>query len=130
VTRKHNRFSANEIQSCVGSSHEALRGRFLVSGGAVDLAGEIEPPYPLGFQRVPELGWIEIVVFNGISRRQEFRPLEAMDGMDHVQLHLERKTVRGSVGIHFQDSPASGSMKTWWSVWAVNFTTLSSMDGQ
>ena len=53
-----------------------------------------------------QLGGIEEVVFDGVAGRQELGALEAGDGMDHVQLHLERQTVRSAVGIDFRHSPA------------------------
>ena len=53
-----------------------------------------------------QLRGVEKVVFDGVSRRQELRPLKPGDGMDHVQLHFERQAVGGAVGIHLQHPPA------------------------
>jgi hypothetical protein len=58
-----------------------------------------------------ELGGVEKVVFNGISRCEKLRALEAGDGMDHILLDVEGQAVRGAVGIHFQHSPALGFNK-------------------
>src|SRR5205823_4219021 len=64
----------------IDAGDEALRGGFLVAGGAVDLAGEVQSGKRASLERALELARIEEVVLDGIAGAGEVRILEAADG--------------------------------------------------
>ena len=96
----------------VEASDQPLRGRFLVAGGAVDLAGEKKPgrcaalPAPASSS-----AGIDIVIFDRVARSQDARPLQPGDGRDQRRLRLLGQRGRDAVGIDGADRrrpPARG----------------------
>ena len=93
---------------CVEAGDQALCGRFLVAGGAVDLAGEVEPGHRFGFQRRLEAAWIEIVVLDRIARARDVRFFETADRAHQIELHVERQRGRDAVRINLRCLQAFG----------------------
>jgi hypothetical protein len=63
--------AALHLQRGVGAGEQALRGGFLVAGGAVDLAGEEQPADRLGLQAGLEVARVEVVVLDGVAGAQD-----------------------------------------------------------
>ena len=78
--------------------HQALGGGLLVSGGAVDLAGQEKPGNALCFQGMAQLARIDVVVFDGIARPHHAGPLEAGNGRQECDLHILGQRGRDAVG--------------------------------
>ena len=95
-----------EAQGGVHSSHKSLRGSFFISGGPIDLSGKIEAFDLLGFQGVEELGGIKEIIFDGIGGGEKLGFFQACNGMDYIQLNIERQAVGGAIGVHFHHSPS------------------------
>ncbi len=76
--------SRRRVQAC----HQALRRRFLVAGGAVDLPGEEQPRQAPGLQCRMQLARIDMVVFDGIARPDDAHVLQPRNGGDQRLLHL------------------------------------------
>ena len=83
----------------VEAGQQALRGRLLVAGGAVDLAGEIEPWQPLDLQRRPQLARIDVVVLDRIAGPPDLDLLKPGDRAQERLLDLGRQRGRDAVGI-------------------------------
>ena len=86
VAAQDERLQTLPFQMGINACHKSLGGRFLVAGRTVDLPGEIQPPYPLRFQRVEQLRGVEVVILDGIPRCQELGVFQAADGPDHAPL--------------------------------------------
>ena len=91
VTARNPRLAVPGAERGVHPGHEPLRGRLLVAGGAVDLAGEEQVLHPAGLQPRPQLPRVEVVVLDGVSRARDVRALEARDGAHELDLHVERE---------------------------------------
>ncbi len=78
---------------------QALPRRFLIAGGAVDLAGEKETWHPPGLERRLQLARIDVVVFDRITRPQHLGLLQAGNGRDQRPLHLLRQGGRDAIRI-------------------------------
>ena len=86
-------------QSRIDPGQQALGGGFLVTRGAVDLAGEIEAGQPLDRQRRPQLARIDVVVFDRVARTPDLDPLQAGDRAQERLLDLGGQGGRDAVGI-------------------------------
>ena len=63
----------------VQAGDQTLCGCFLVAGGAVDLAGEIQAAERFGFQPRVQSARVKEVVLDGVARPRDMRMLEALD---------------------------------------------------
>src|SRR5690606_10293352 len=59
---------AAHLPAGIDAGEKTLRSRFLVAGGAVDLAGEKKAPDRLELERGPEGARVEVVVLDGVAR--------------------------------------------------------------
>ena len=75
-------------QRGVEAGGEPLRAGLLVSGRAVDLAGEEEARQPLDLKRRIELAGVDMVVFDGVAGPQDFAAFEARDRADDLRLDV------------------------------------------
>src|SRR5581483_11251909 len=82
---------ARDLARGVDAGEQALRRGFLVSGGAVDLSGEVEARDRLGLQRALQVARVEVVVLDRIARPRDARVLEAADGAHEALLHVVRQ---------------------------------------
>src|ERR1700693_4567693 len=64
---KNERFPVLCRKRCVQSGDESLPSGLLVTGGTVDLSGEIEPTYGLHLQRRIELSRRIVIVFDRVA---------------------------------------------------------------
>src|SRR5690606_3282526 len=97
----------------VQPGEQPLGGSFLVTGGAVDLAGEEQPADHLGFQRVLQVLGIEIVIFDGVARAQDMA--FSMPRIDRTICSCTSKgrDVEIPLGYSSWVVRPSGSMNTW-----------------
>src|SRR6267154_5988608 len=63
------RFSLN-FQRGVDAGHQSLARSFLITGGSVDLPGEIEAGDLLHFECALKFGWVDGVVLDGVAGAQ------------------------------------------------------------
>ena len=84
------RLLALQLPCGVHPGDEALDGRLLVPGGAVELARAVKVRDLLGFQRGAQGGGVDAVVLNGIGRARHFCVLQPRNGAQHSQLDLFR----------------------------------------
>ena len=89
-------------QRGVEAGDQALRGGFLVAGGAVDLAGEVQAGDRLGFQPRVEPARIEIVVFDRVAGAGDVGVLEPGNRMHQRQLHVVRQRGGDAVRIDLE----------------------------
>ncbi|MNV40074.1 hypothetical protein D3C71_1316740 [compost metagenome] len=92
-------FTAQCLQRRVYAGQQTLRSRFLVTGGAIDLAGEEQAVDRLGLKRALQSTWIKVVVLDGIPGAHDVRILQTRQGVDQIQLHVEWQTGRHAIGI-------------------------------
>ena len=78
-------------QSRVDPGQQALGPSFFIAGGAVDLAGEIQALDKLGFQGMPQVLRIQVIVFDGVTRTGDMSILKAGNGTHRCQLNIERQ---------------------------------------
>ena len=77
-------------QGGVGPGHEALDRSLLVARGAAELPRPVQTRDPLCLQGWAQLQGVHAVVLNGVGRAHHLRPLQAGNGVEHLQLHLLR----------------------------------------
>ena len=80
-----------ELAVRVDPGHQPLRRGLFVSGRTVDLSGQEEVLHHLGFEGMFQLRRIEVVIFHGIGRAENLRLLQSFDGVERVELDLQRK---------------------------------------
>ena len=90
---------APQRQRGVDAGHQALRRGLLVAGGAVHLAGEVEPAQPLALQRGVHLAGGKEVVLHGVAVARRLRLLQAAHGAQGRLLHLRRQRTGEAVEI-------------------------------
>src|SRR5690606_23276267 len=96
------------LQRGIDAGQQSLRRRFLVARRSVDLAREEETPDRPGLERSLQRPRIEIVVLDRIAGTQQMRILETGDRADQLELDVERKAGRDSVGIDLVRRQALG----------------------
>ena len=74
------------VQAC----QQALRGCFLVAGGAVELPGTVQAPDMLAFQCGFQAGGVYTVVLDGVGRAHDLNVLKALDAAVKRVLHIFR----------------------------------------
>ena len=89
----------------IHSGNQSLSRRFFISCGSVDLTGKIKILYILQFKSWLELGRIEIVILDSISRTEYLGIFKTFDMMKGFHLNIERKRRRESLKIIFVRSP-------------------------
>ncbi len=87
------------LQGCIDAGKNALRRRFLITCGAVDLAGEKQAADELRLQTRHQVTRIEIVVLDRITGPRNVRVLEAPDRTHQLELHIEWQAGGNAVGI-------------------------------
>ena len=92
----------------VDARQQALRARFFVAGGAVDLAGKVEVVDGAAFEAVFEVLWVEVVVFDGVAGTGDARLFEAGDGLDVGDLCCKRQAGGDTVRVEFVGGQAFG----------------------
>ena len=80
-----------ELAVRVDPGHQPLRRGLFITGRTVDLSGQEEVLHHLGFEGMFQLRRIEVVIFHGIGRAENLRLLQSFDGMEGVELDLQRK---------------------------------------
>ena len=83
----------------VDPRHQTLSRRFLVSRGAVDLPGEIEPRDFPGLQGQPQLRRLDEVVLDRVARTQHDRVLQPRQRGDNLLLHVSRQAHRAAADV-------------------------------
>ena len=78
-------------QGRIQARQHALRGRFLVAGGAVDLAGEEQARHGLRFQRGFQAARVKVIVFDGVAGAQDVGVFHALHRLHQGDLHVERQ---------------------------------------
>ena len=68
----------------INSGDQALSRSLFITGGAIDLSGEVQILNGLGLEGRVELSRREIIVFNGVTRPDDVGALESGDGVDQV----------------------------------------------
>src|SRR5574337_1009703 len=89
-------------QRRVEAGDQPLCGGLLVTGGAVDLSGEIQPADGLGLQPWVESARVEVVVFDRVARPGDMRVLEAGDRLHQLKLHVVRQRGGDAVGVDLE----------------------------
>ena len=92
----------------IDAGDESLGGGLFVSGGAVDLSGEVEVATGLGLEAGMELGGEGEIVFDGVGGAEDFRIFAANDGADHFVLALEGEAGGEAVDVDFVGGDALG----------------------
>ncbi len=105
---RHPGLAALHLERGVDAGDQALGGGFFVAGGAVDLAGEVQPADELGLERGAQVPRIEEVVLDGVAGAGEMRILEAADRAHELPLHVERQAGRDAVRIDLVGLQALG----------------------
>src|SRR3954463_594810 len=80
-------------------AHHPWRGRFLITGGAVDLARQEKAAEPLGFKGRLEFTRVDVVVLDRIAGPADAGPFQAADGGHQGKLDVLRERGRDPVGI-------------------------------
>ena len=83
----------------VHPGNQALRTGFLVSGGAVDLPGAVQPGDRAQLQAGPQGARIDMVVLHRITWHDHINRAKPIHGAEHCQLDISRKRRADSVGI-------------------------------
>ena len=91
--------TAVQGQRRVDPCHQPLCGRLLVAGGAVHLAGEVEPAQMLALQRGAHLVGGKEVVLHGVAVARHLHLLQAAHGVQRRQLHLRRQRAGEAVEV-------------------------------
>src|SRR5688572_12875693 len=82
-------------------SDESLGGGFFVARRTVDLPGEEQSANPVGFQCATQLGWLDEVVLDRITRSNHFGPLQTRQRVHEVALDLRGEAHREPVDVNF-----------------------------
>ena len=90
----------------VDTRHNPLRRGFLITRGSIDLARQEEVFDAARLQRRTQQGGIEIVVFDGVGRAEDLDVLQPLDGMEGLQLHVQRQRGGESLQVVFVGPPA------------------------
>ena len=67
-------------RAALSPGHQSLSARFLIAGGAVDLAGAVETGKALDLQRGGQFARVEIVVFDGVAVAADLDDLQTAHG--------------------------------------------------
>src|SRR5439155_8659240 len=86
----------------IDAGEHSLRRCLLVSGRAIDLSREEEALDRLGLERCLEPAWVEVVIFDRVTRPHNMRLLAPAYGSDQIDLHVERQRCRYAVGIDLE----------------------------
>ena len=78
ISGKNERGFASNLHRGVDSGHYSLCRGLLIAGCAVNLTGEVEARYQLGFQGLRELGRVGVVIFNGIAGAHDLCVLQPL----------------------------------------------------
>jgi sporulation protein YlmC with PRC-barrel domain len=89
---------ARHLARRIDTRQQPLRGRLLVAGGPVDLAGKEQTFKGPGLQRVLQIAGIEIVVLDGIAGAGDVGLLEAGDAEQRTTISLSHGTVCRACG--------------------------------
>ena len=93
---------------CVDACQKPLGRSLLVTGGAVDLAGEEQALYEARFQTVVQTSRIKEVVFDRVAGTGDVCVLETLDALDERDLHIERQAGRNAVRVKLHGIEAFG----------------------
>ena len=85
----------------IDAGNDALSGCFLVTCGAVHLSGKEEILYFLCFQRVFQLGRVEVIIFDGIARPVDDHIPESGNLLQCRNLNLHRQGGGETVQVEF-----------------------------
>ena len=83
----------------IQAGNEALRSGFLITCGAVDLAGQEQARQPLCLERGVKFARIDVVVLNGVPRPHDAGPFQSGDRSHHGKLHVFRQGRRYAVRV-------------------------------
>ncbi len=92
----------------VDAGQQALGGRLLVTGGAVDLPGEEQPLDRPRLQRRPQVPGVEEVVFDRVARAGDHRVPEAGEGAHELELHVEGQAGGDAVRVELRRAETLG----------------------
>ena len=99
------------LQRCVDARHQSLARSFFVAAGSVDLSAEKQPGNLLGFKSAFEFRRIDRVVFDGITGPQHLGVLKARNGLQNLQLDLDRQRGAHAVDVNLMSVQALGLEK-------------------
>ena len=75
----------------VSAGHKALCSGLLITGGAVDLAGEEQSWHILRGKAGRQCPRIDMIILNGITGPQDASAFQALDRGDELFLHMQRQ---------------------------------------
>ena len=79
---------ALHFKSGIGSREQALTSRLFVTGGAIDLASEVESGDTLRFQRRIKLGGRAVIILHCVAGTDDLGLFQTRDAADEVVLYL------------------------------------------
>ena len=85
------RRAAQQLQRRVHACDEALHGRLLIAGRAVELPRTVEAGHFFGFQRRQQLRRIHAVILDRVGAAGHLRVLEPRQCVQHLDLHILRQ---------------------------------------
>ena len=105
VAPQHEGARAGRRARGVDSRDDALPGRLLVAGRAVDLPGQEEPPHVPGLVRPLQSRRLHEVVLHGVARPQHLRAFEPRQRVHQPLLDVGRQAHRTAVDVDLPDVP-------------------------
>src|SRR5205807_909989 len=88
------------FQGSIDARDNSLAGGLLISAGAINLASEKDPFDLLLLKRAFKFGGIDRIVFNGVAGAKHLRVLEARNGFDDGELHVNWKRGAHTVDVN------------------------------
>src|ERR1700752_744940 len=96
-TAKPQRFTLLCVECGVDTRQQSLATCFLVTSGAVDLAGMKEAGKSTGLQIWPELSRVDKIVLNRVTRTNDSRFLHSRNHSHEILLHFRRQRSRKAI---------------------------------
>ena len=78
------------MQRSVDSGNRALTSCFFVTGGSVYLSGKEKSLDDFRLQRMLQLGWVEVIVLDGVTWSVDLRISQCRDFVECIQLDIHR----------------------------------------
>lgn len=80
------------MKRSVDSGNRALTSCFFVTGGSVHLSGKEKSLDDFRLQRMLQLGWVEVIVLDGVTWSVNLGVSQCRDFMECLQLDVHRHT--------------------------------------
>ena len=78
------------MEGSVDSGNGSLTACLLVTGGSVHLSGKEETLDDFRLQRMLQLGWVEVIVLDGVTWSVNLRISQCRDFVERIQLDVHR----------------------------------------